>query len=68
MNKNSYAGPDGIPSLFWNKLSFCLSYPLSMIFSTSFSTAILPDNWLTANVIPIFKNGDPSSVSNYRTI
>ena len=42
MNKNSCAGPDGIPALFWNKLSFCLSYPLSMIFSTSFSTAILP--------------------------
>ena len=39
-----------------------------MIFSVSFSTAILPDDWLTANVTPIFKNGDPSSVSNYRPI
>ena len=65
MNKNSCVGPDGIPALFWNKLSFCLSYPHSTIFSTSFSTAILPDDWLTANVTPIFKNGDSSSVSNY---
>ena len=65
MNKNSCAGPDGIPALFWNKLSFCLSYPLSMTFSASFSIAILPDDWLTANVTPIFKNEDPSSVSNY---
>ena len=39
-----------------------------MIFSTSFSIAILPDDWLTANVTPIFKNGDPSSVSNYSPI
>ena len=68
LNKNSCAGPDGIPGFFWHKLSYCLSYPLHIIFSLSFTTASLPNDWLTANVTPIHKSGDSSLAANYRPI
>ena len=38
------------------------------IFKQSIKTETFPDDWKIATVIPIFKNGDKSDVSNYRPI
>jgi len=44
------------------------SSPLADIFSTSAQTGTLSDRLKIGNVIPIFKSGDTSSISNYRPI
>ncbi len=41
---------------------------LKNIFTLSFSTGVVPVKHKLANVIPIFKAGDASDVSNYRPI
>ena len=56
--------PDGIN----NRILKELSSPLSRPFNYSMSKGIFPDIWKEANVSPLFKKDDPSSVSNYRPI
>ena len=54
--KNSYAvGPDGFSAVFYKRFAMELSYPLFKILKTSFSSGILPKNWKTARVVPIYK-------------
>ncbi len=62
-------GPDGLPSMFFKKLSVSLAEPLSYIFNYSFIQGKIPHQWSTATVSPIFKNkGSTSLASNYRPI
>ena len=44
------------------------SYPLSVIFNTSFSTGVYPDLLKIAKTIPIYKKGSKLTISNYRPI
>ncbi len=62
------AGPDSIPSIFWAKLASSLALPISILFNASYSFGLLPADWKTALVLPLFKKNDPSLVSNYRPI
>jgi hypothetical protein len=63
------SGPDSIPSLLMKKCALTLAKPLSKLFSESFNQGILPNDWLLADVTPIFKNkGSNSNVNNYRPI
>ena len=62
------SGPDDIPSIFWAKLAATLALPISIIFSASYHFAILPDEWKSARIMPLFKKGDPSIVGSYRPI
>ena len=39
-----------------------------IFFYKSLQTGTLPTEWLTANVMPVFKKGDKSLAANYRTI
>ena len=39
-----------------------------MIFNQSLTSGNLPDDWFTANIMPIFKKGNRSSPLNYRPI
>ena len=41
---------------------------LQVIYSQSYQTGILPSNWLTANIVPVYKKGDKSIPANYRPI
>ena len=61
-------GPDDISSIFLVKLAAVLALPISIIFSASYHFAILPDEWKSARIMPLFKKGDPSIVGNYRPI
>ena len=38
---------------------------LQIIFTRSLNTQTLPQDWLTANITPVFKKGDGSKPSNY---
>ena len=45
-----------------------IEIPLLHIFSRSISLGTVPTKFKLAKVVPVFKNGDPSDVSNYRPI
>ena len=67
--KSGYSvDPDLLPSIFWKKLAAQLTLPVSILFNTSYYFATLPCDWRGAHVLPLFKKGDPSLVSNYRPI
>ena len=50
------------------KCRLSLSYPLSLLFKTSYNIGQIPNEWKMANVVPIHKKGPKSSVENYRPI
>ena len=41
---------------------------LSYLFNVIFTTGIYPTSWKRANVVPLYKGGDLTSVNNYRPI
>ena len=57
-----------ISSTYALKLKEIISEPLSYLFSKSLSKNEIPLDWKKANVTPIFKKGDRSSVENYRPV
>ena len=42
--------------------------PLTLLFNYSLREGLIPDDWKRANVVPIHKSGDISSIKNYRPI
>ena len=67
-NVNKAAGPDNVSSKLVKCCASGLSKPLSIIFNRIFEFGIIPNKWKLANVVPVFKKGDKSSVTNYRPI
>ena len=45
-----------------------LAKPLSFLFEKIYETKQLPEQWLMAKVIPIFKKGSPNKIENYRPV
>ena len=45
-----------------------LSKPLEIIFNDSFSSGFVPSDMKFANIIPVFKKGSKTCLSNYRPI
>lgn len=45
-----------------------LTDPLTKIVNASINEAKYPNDWKSAIVVPIFKTGDPTVVSNYRPV
>jgi len=48
--------------------AFLIFKMLSLIFKTSFESGILPQEWKSANVVPIFKKGARNDRANYRPV
>ena len=65
---NKAAGPDGLSPKVHIEMASVISKPLSLIFSVSFASGVVPNDWKIANVTPIFKKGSKSSPSNYRPV
>ncbi|MEE6520837.1 hypothetical protein FKM82_022412 [Ascaphus truei] len=42
--------------------------PIASIINSILSAGHIPKTWKTARVVPIFKNGDKNTVSNYKSI
>ena len=68
INANKSPGPDGIHGKILKNCAISLAYPLSQLFNSSFKTGIIPDQWKSANIVPVFKKYDKSNVENYRSI
>ena len=57
LNPQKANGPDKIPIRFLKDYADDISTLLKIIFQHSYNTSDLPQDWLTADVIPIFKKG-----------
>ena len=68
LNPNKASGDDGISHKMLKNVSKTVSKPLCILMNRSFHDGIFPDIWKLANVIPIFKKGDKSETSNYRSV
>lgn len=65
---NKGAGPDRLPNFFLKGYARELAPPLLSLFNESLSIGVFPSSWKTAFVIPLFKSGLRSEISNYRGI
>ena len=57
LNPNKAAGPDKIRPLVLRELREEIAPILEAIFTKSLDTRKLPDDWKSANVVPIYKKG-----------
>ena len=68
LNQNKSPGPDNIHPHFLKNTSKSLAEPLFILFNKTMSEGIIPDDWKSAEVRPIFKKGDKSHPGNYRPV
>ena len=66
--KNSSAGWDSIPASIAKQSILFYVKPLTQLINRSFELGIFPDELKLAKVIPIFKSGDKTQLTNYRPI
>ena len=55
-------------SYIFKHCAFEIAPILRMLFTRSLNTGTLPEDWLTANITPVYKKGSRSIPSNYRPI
>ena len=68
LKSNKSPGPDGLHPRILKGAASAICVPLTIIFKKSICTAIIPDDWKTANVVPIYKKGDRNQPGNYRPV
>ena len=61
-------GPDLLPAKLLKEGAESICVPLSHLFQRSFEVGILPFDWISAHVVPVFKCGDRHKPANYRPI
>ena len=67
--RDSAAGPDGLPALFYRRLAYVIAVSLSIVYQQSLSQGRIPDAWRQAKVIALYKGkGDKMDPSSYRPI
>ena len=65
---NSSSDWDEIPTFIVKKCVDSFIEPLTYLVNSSTSEGIFPSELKLARVVPIFKSGDPSLITNYRPI
>ena len=60
--------PNGFSNRFLKDFNHELKRPLCKIFNQSLQSGVVPADWKTANVVPIFKKGVKSEPGNYRPV
>ena len=68
LNGGKASGPYELPNLILKNAANKISPFLKVIFDQSLQTGKLPDDWVEANVAPVFKKEDRHSPANYRPI
>ena len=66
--KNSSAGYDDVPASIAQKLIISYIKSLTYLINKSIAKGIFPSELKIAKVIPIFKSGPTTEISNYRPI
>ena len=65
IESNRAAGPDGIPPRLLKETAYQMAPLLTFIFQSSLDQGQLPQDWKSANIIPIYKKGNKSYTANY---
>ena len=69
LNPHKACGPDQIcPPHLLKEGAEIIASPLVELFNKSLSDGVLPLDWVSANVTPVFKKGDKHQASNYSPI
>ena len=68
LNPKKAIGPDLVPTRILKDYAEDIAPMLQLIFQQSLDSGIVPSDWKTANVVPIFKKGDRHTPSNYRPV
>nr|VZI34944.1 unnamed protein product [Spirometra erinaceieuropaei] len=61
-------GPDEIPAKLIFELAQQLAKPLSFLCQKSFDVGILPTDWKTAHITPLYKSSSRALATNYRPV
>ena len=68
LNPNKASGPDEISPKLLKELHHEIAPMLTCIFKSSICSGIVPEDWRSAMVAPIYKKGPKCKPSNYRPI
>ena len=68
LQKDKACGPDCVLAYLLKIGVDFLAVPLNKLFQLSLSTGTLPRDWVTANIVPVYKKGDSQLSSNYHPI
>ena len=68
LKETTSVGSDNIPLKFVKDALYVIAVYLTCIVNTSIVTGVFPNAWKHAIIVPIFKNGDPENVNDYRPI
>jgi hypothetical protein len=60
--------PDGIPPVVLKLCASVLTSSITLLFNLCLDSGYVPNKWKLANIIPIFKKGNPELVNNYRPV
>ena len=58
-------GPDGIPPIVLSRCASVLYKPLHYLFKLTLQFSYLPCEWKVHKIVPVFKSGDPTHITNY---
>jgi hypothetical protein len=68
LNPNKACGPDGVSPRLLRLFATEIAPALTLLFRASLKTGIVPTDWRTAHVTPVFKKGEQYKPENYRPI
>ena len=68
LSPHKAAGPDEISPWVLRTAAEEIGPALTIIFQLSLETGIVPEDWLCANITPVFKKGDKTQPANYRSV
>ena len=68
LNKSKATGIDKISARLIRECADLICIPMCDIFNQSITLGIFPDDWKTARVTPLFKQGNRDDLDNYRPI
>jgi hypothetical protein len=68
LNPPKASGPDLLPTRILKLVASKIAPVLSVIFQQSYDTGTVPTDWTQANITAVFKKGDKTKPSNYRSV
>ena len=68
LNPFKSSGPDDLSARVLKECSAEIAPVLACIFNKSLAQSRVPDDWLQANVVPIYKKGEKYDPANYRPV
>ena len=68
LKNNSAPGIDNYTPFFLKQILAHIANPLTQVFNISLREGVVPSDWKTALITPIFKKGDPQKPSQYRPV